>query len=161
MQHSWDAMRREPGVVVVEEKQHGVATHVRTPGYSCTSPSRLRIPDRKLASSHRQHETTCRSSVPSCLDSLPVCLPALCHPCCREACALFQRPLSRPRARAARSHLGSSWHTTSVPIRAMQTDCAIRCIMFMLLSDCPETLHMPVALSPSLLSPSLAHSPTA
>ena len=161
MQHSWDAMRREPGVVVVEEKQHGVATHVRTPGYSCTSPSRLRIPDRKLASSHRQHETTCRSSVPSCLDSLPVCLPALCHPCCREACALFQRPLSRPRARAARSHLGSSWHTTSVPIRAMQTDCAIRCIMFMLLSDCPETLHMPVALSSSLLSPSLAHSPTA
>ena len=100
----------------------------------------------KLASSHRQHETTCRSSVPSCLDSLPVCLPALCHPCCREACALFQRPLSRPRARAARSHLGSSWHTTSVPIRAMQTDCAIRCIMFMLLSDCPGTLHMPADL---------------
>ena len=30
MQHSWDAMRREPGVVVVmvvEEKQDGVAPH--------------------------------------------------------------------------------------------------------------------------------------
>ena len=23
---------------------------------------------------------------------LTACLPALCHPCCREACALFQRP---------------------------------------------------------------------
>ena len=55
-----------------------VATHVRTPGYSCTSPSRLRIPDRTLASSHRQHETTCRTSIPSCLDSLPACsLPPL------------------------------------------------------------------------------------
>lgn len=42
MQHSWDAMRREPGVVVVmmvvvEEKQDGTRL-TRTPGYSCTSP---------------------------------------------------------------------------------------------------------------------------
>ena len=98
----------------------------------------------------RQHVAV--PSRPVLTACLCACLPALRHPCCREACALFQRPLSRPRARAARSHLGSSWHTLSVPIRAMQTDCANRCIMFMSLSDCPETLHMPVALSPSAIS---------
>jgi len=42
---------------------------------------------------------------------------------------------SRHRARAARSHLGSSRHTTSVPIRTMQADRAIRSVM--LLTVCP------------------------
>ena len=94
----------------------GVATHVRKPGYSCTSPTRLLIPDRKLASSHRHmRQYVALLSWPV----LTACL-SFATPAAARSAHCFN-VLSLHRARAARRHLGSSRHTTSVPIRTMQT----------------------------------------
>lgn len=124
------------------EEQDGVATHVRKPGYSCTSPSRLLIPDRKLASSHRHM----RQYV--ALLSCPVLTACLwfCHPCCREVCALFQRPLSPPRSSSEKPPWFQLAHHVGTNQDNADVDCANRCTMFTLLSVCPETLHMPADL---------------
>jgi hypothetical protein len=146
MQHSWDAMRRElGGGGGTTQDGVGVATHVRKPGYSCTSPTRLLIPDRKLASSHRHmRHYVALLSWPVLTACLSFATPAAARP---AHCFNVLSRLSPPRARAARSHLGSSWHTTSVTNQDnADVDRANRCIMFMLLSVCSETLHMPAGL---------------
>lgn len=99
----WDAMRGWWTRVV--------ATHVRRQAILARRPLGCY---RSRASSHR-HETTCRSP-----DSLPFATPAPARPahCFNVLCV--------DRARAARRHLGSSWHTTPTPIRTMQACSAVR-----------------------------------
>jgi hypothetical protein len=161
MQHSWDAMRRElGGGGGTTQDGVGVATHVRKPGYSCTSPTRLLIPDRKLASSHRHmRHYVALLSWPVLTACLSFATPAAARP---AHCFNVLSSLSPPRARAARSHLSSSWHTTSVTNQDnADVDRANRCIMFMLLSVCPETpphACRSVALSPSLAAISIPRS---
>ena len=126
-------MRCDARPWVVEEQEID-AIHV-PPTYSCTSPLGLLMSDRKItswaATDRQTHETTCHSPV----------VTSLATPAAAARSAHRFNVLSPDRARAARSHLGSSWHTTSVPIRTMQVDGANRwCIMFMLLSVYSETI---------------------
>lgn len=145
MQHSWDAMRRElGGGGGTTQDGVGVATHVRKPGYSCTSPTRLLIPDRKLASSHRHmRHYVALLSWPVLTAGLSFATPAAARP---AHCLNVLSALSPPRSSSAEPPWFQLAHLVGTNQDNADVDRDNRCIMFMLLSVCPETLRMPAAL---------------